>query len=127
MSAATGMLSVIKATLRTLSRPMSRSASITASPISPARIGDSFRRKRASRPQAGGARPRLLTSTGPEGDGERRRFLNTDRLSDASDADGRRVRQGLWLVAQERAPGGGMIQVGRRRRRDRAAMVDATD
>ena len=30
-------------------------------------------------------------------------FLKTDRLSDerAGDADGRRLRQGLWLVAEE--------------------------
>jgi len=40
MSAATGMLAVIKATLRTLSRPMSGSASISPTSASPKQVDD---------------------------------------------------------------------------------------
>jgi hypothetical protein len=38
------------------------------------RVGGGFHRKRASGPQGGGAGPGRQTSTGPEGDGERRPF-----------------------------------------------------
>jgi hypothetical protein len=40
MPAATGMLTVIKASLRTLSRPMSGSASISPTSASPKRVDD---------------------------------------------------------------------------------------